>query len=42
VLDELMNPDPMGELVIDVPEALIDDVATVVELEIEPSVEATR
>ena len=36
VLDELLNSDPMGELTIDVPEALLDDVATVLELEIEP------
>jgi alpha-L-fucosidase len=34
VLDELLNPDPMGELVIDVPQSLVDDVCTVVELEI--------
>jgi alpha-L-fucosidase len=34
VLDELMNPDPMGELTIAVPAALLDDVCTVIELEL--------
>ena len=34
VVDELMNPDPMGELTIDVPESLIDDVCTVIEVDL--------
>jgi alpha-L-fucosidase len=36
VLDELLNSDPVGELEITVPPALIDELATVVELRITP------
>ncbi len=36
VLDQLLNSDPMGELTIDVPESLLDPLATVLALEITP------
>jgi alpha-L-fucosidase len=35
-LDELINSDPEGELVIDVPERLVDPLATVIEVELRP------
>lgn len=37
-LDELINSDPEGELVIDLPERLMDPLATVIEIELAPSV----
>ncbi len=35
VQDKLLNPDPLGELVIDVPERVVDPIATVIEVEFE-------
>jgi hypothetical protein len=32
----MVNPDPLGELTIAVPEELVDPLATVIELEIAP------
>jgi alpha-L-fucosidase len=37
VIDELVNSDPPGELTIDVPEDLIDDLCTVIALDITPA-----
>lgn len=37
VLDELLSPDPIGELEIAVPASLVDDLATVIELRITPA-----
>lgn len=38
ILDELTrNPDPMGELTIDLPPSLVDDLATVIAVEIAPA-----
>jgi alpha-L-fucosidase len=37
ILDQLFNADPMGEATIRVPEALVDPLATVVEVEITPA-----
>jgi len=34
VADQLFNADPSGEVIIDVPEALLDPLATVVEVEL--------
>jgi alpha-L-fucosidase len=36
IIDTLFNADPPGELRIEVPEAVLDDAATVVAVEIEP------
>jgi alpha-L-fucosidase len=36
ILDQMVNPDPLGELTIAVPEELVDPLATVIELEIAP------
>jgi len=36
VIDQLLNSDPMGELTIDVPEAVLDPLATVLAVEIAP------
>jgi len=35
IIDELFNPDPTGEVTIRVPEALLDDLATVIALDVE-------
>ena len=37
VLDELFNSDPHGEVRIDVPEAVVDDLATVLALDLSPA-----
>ena len=37
VLDELFNSDPHGEVRIEVPEAVVDDLATVLALDIRPA-----
>jgi alpha-L-fucosidase len=34
IIDELFNQDPMGEVAIRVPEALLDDLATVVAVDV--------
>jgi hypothetical protein len=36
VIDTMFNANPLGELSIRVPEAAIDELATVIELEMEP------
>jgi alpha-L-fucosidase len=36
LLDKLLNSDPMGELTIELPESLIDPLATIVAVEITP------
>ena len=35
IIDELFNADPTGEVTIRVPEALLDDLATVIALDVE-------
>jgi alpha-L-fucosidase len=35
-IDRILNPDPLGEVAIRLPEALIDPLTTVIELELEP------
>jgi alpha-L-fucosidase len=37
VVDELLHPDPPGELIIDVPEDLLDDLCTVIAVDITPA-----
>ncbi len=37
VLDELFNRDPHGEVRIEVPEAVVDDLATVLALDLRPA-----
>jgi alpha-L-fucosidase len=37
ILDQLYNPDPLGELTISVPAVVIDEDATVIVIEIEES-----
>jgi hypothetical protein len=37
VIDELVNTDPPGELTIEVPEDLLDDLCTVIALDITPA-----
>ena len=37
VLDELFNSDPHGEVRIEVPEAVVDDLATVLALDLSPA-----
>ena len=36
VIDELLNTDPQGEARIEIPEALVDDLATVLAMDIRP------
>ena len=36
VIDTMFNANPMGELSIQVPSSVIDELATVIELEMEP------
>ena len=36
VIDQLLNADPMGELTIQVPESVLDSLATVLAVEIAP------
>jgi alpha-L-fucosidase len=36
VIDQLLNADPMGELTIEVPESVLDPLATVLAVEITP------
>ena len=36
VLDELLNSDPNGEARIEIPEAVVDDLATVLAMDIRP------